>query len=128
MECVVAILSARASAVDKGEFRKLIPKLLAASVSWTQPAAEDIDGIFDELDTEGKGKLTIADVRSILLGDRSPPGAQATNDSPTTKSKGAGKEKEKEKDKKKDEPGYAWESSMVKPRGKKTVRVAPITE
>ena len=114
-------------AVDKGEFRKLIRKLLAASVEWSQPAAEDIDGIFDELETEGKAKLAVVDVRSILLAERSPPrGVQATNDSPTAKPKGAGKEK----DKGKEEPGYAWDSSspMVKPRGKKAARVAPITE
>ena len=86
-------------AVDKGEFRKLIRKLLAASVEWSQPAAEDIDSIFDELDTDGKAKLAVVDVRSILLAERSPPrGVQATNDGPTAKPKGAGKEKDKGKE------------------------------
>ena len=116
------------SAVDKAEFRKLVPKLLAASVAWTAPPVEDIDSIFAELDTEKKGKLPIADVRSILLGDKPPPTSEKKKEekeAASRRSSASGEDARRKSDE------YAWEkqSHMLKPRGsKKVVRVAPIAE
>lgn len=79
-------------AVDKVNFRKLVTKLLGASVDFTHPDADEIDSIFDELDIEGNGKLALAEVRRILLPSKegnSPsagPNRAATSSSSSSKS------------------------------------------
>ena len=74
-----------------------------------------------------KGKLPIADVRSILLGDKPPPMSEAKQKEKETALR-RGSAKGEEEGKKSDQ--YAWESqsTMLRARSKKQVRVAPIAE
>ena len=101
--------------VDRTDFRELVKQLLSASVNFMNPDEEQIDAIFDELDTEDVGTLALAEVRSKLL---PPPTKKASL--PGTKS-GASTTKI-DKKKSVDEMVVPKKSGTKK---KVTVRVAP---
>lgn len=53
--------------LDKAEFRKLVAQLLKPCPMWTAKIVQqEVDRIFDDLDTEKTGKLDVVEVRRVL--------------------------------------------------------------